>query len=97
MIKRLENLIKDAFPNCSIKLEDVSHLHQNRAKHSHINIVIVSDFFEKISLVQREKSIRALVLESGLNPHGLSIQALTFTELDQKERSAKRFSCHRKK
>jgi BolA family transcriptional regulator, general stress-responsive regulator len=81
--KRIEDKIKTTIPSLDIiKIEDESHMHSGRVgAESHFKLLVVSDFFENQTRVDRQKWLNNLLKEefaSGM--HALSMRLLTVKE-----------------
>lgn len=97
MLSELKKLLQKKFPGADIVIQDVSHQHSRGSELSHINVFIVSELLEGLTLIKREKEIRVLVKDLGLNPHALSIRAQTPKEKLSVENKVKTFGCQSKK
>jgi len=84
MTKKLE----DAFSPLKLVLEDESHLHAGHAGanpqgESHFNLLIVSDVFESVSRVQRQRMVYDVLAEElKERVHAFSLKTLTQKEYD---------------
>tara|TARA_B100000945_G_scaffold160802_1_gene129113 strand:+ start:1193 stop:1462 length:270 start_codon:yes stop_codon:yes gene_type:complete len=81
---KIENKLKENFNIFQLIIEDDSHKHKNHKKDTaggHFNLLIVSDDFINIPLIQRHRLIYQ-VLEKMIKVeiHALSIKAKTIQE-----------------
>lgn len=94
--KRIEECIKnDIEPLEVVDIVDESSQHAGRAgQESHFKVLVVSDFFQSKSRVQRQRYIHQILaaeFESGL--HALSLRLLTSEEYAQQKSSFETPNC----
>lgn len=79
---RLETLLTEQFAPIYLQVINESHMHNVPAKaETHFKIIIVSDAFENLSLVQRHKLVfKLLATEMTQGLHALSLHTLTQTQ-----------------
>ena len=83
MISNIENLIH-------LEVINESHMHSGPNTESHFKVILVSDEFEDVKLVQRHRRINELLkfeLENGV--HALSLHLFTNNEWKDKEEYVK--------
>ena len=82
----LAKILKKAFPDAKITVEDLSALHSKHPEAKirgggHYEVIIVSDVFTGKTLLMRHRLIyQALQNELAQNIHALKIKAQTFKE-----------------
>lgn len=85
--ERLKSKLEDAFTPQRLEIHDDSDKHSGHAGareggESHFSVLIVSDAFEGLTRVARQRLINAALREELAGPiHALSIQAKTPAEL----------------
>ncbi len=78
--------LERAFPDASIEVKDESHLHAGHAGareggESHFRVRVISDKFEGISRVARQRLVNDALKEELAGPiHALAMQTLTSAE-----------------
>tara|TARA_Y100001970_G_scaffold205843_1_gene250684 strand:+ start:3693 stop:3962 length:270 start_codon:yes stop_codon:yes gene_type:complete len=81
---KIENKLKENFNIFELRIEDNSHKHKNHKKDTtggHFNLLIVSDDFIDVPLIQRHRLIYKVLDEMiKVNIHALSIKAKTKLE-----------------
>ncbi|MCK0536265.1 BolA family protein [Alcanivorax quisquiliarum] len=83
----IERKVREALPVAHLELENESHQHSGPATDSHFKLVLVSDAFSGLRLVQRHQKIYALVAEELAGPvHALALH--TFTPEEWQARGA---------
>lgn len=97
--QRIEEILKSNIsPLEFLGIVDESHQHAGRAgQESHFQILIVSDFFESKTRVQRQRIVHQLLgdeFEKGL--HALSLRLLTAEEYAQQKSKFESPSCEGK-
>ncbi|KAF0809206.1 bolA protein [Alcanivorax sp. S71-1-4] len=81
----IERKVRDGLSVAHLALENESHMHSGPATDSHFRMVVVSDAFDGLRLVQRHQRIYALVAEELAGPvHALALH--TFTPAEWAER-----------
>lgn len=85
----IQKTLEEKIPSLTVRVEDDSAKHkrhkQSQGKGGHYKLVIVSNEFEGMSLVQRHRKIYdALEMHGSTQIHALSISALTEKEWKEK-------------
>ncbi len=83
--KKIEHLIRDNFELIHLDVINESHMHSGPNTETHFKVVLVSDEFENVKLVQRHRKINELLkfeLENGV--HALSLHLFTQNEWKSK-------------
>ena len=71
--KKIEHTLSDNFEIAHLEVINESHMHSGSSPETHFKVILVSDEFEDIKLVQRHRKINELLkyeLENGV--HALS-------------------------
>ncbi len=85
----MEKKLNEAFSPLKLVLEDESHLHAGHAGanpqgESHFSLLIVSDVFESVSRVQRQRMVYDVLAEElKERVHAFSLKTLTQKEYNQ--------------
>jgi BolA protein len=84
-VEKIRNLLEQAFAPESLQLEDESYKHVGhegaRDGHGHFRLLIVSDAFAGMNLLQRHRSVyKALGEMMKTDIHALNIEAFTTAE-----------------
>lgn len=83
----IERKVREALPVAHLALENESHQHSGPATDSHFKLVLVSDAFSGLRLVQRHQKVYALLAEELAGPvHALALH--TFTPEEWQARGA---------
>ena len=88
--KKIEHTLSDNFDLSHLEVINESHMHSGPNTESHFKVILVSDEFEDVKLVQRHRRINELLkfeLENGV--HALSLHLFTNNELKDKEEYVK--------
>tara|TARA_X000000368_G_C23050096_1_gene720987 strand:- start:2458 stop:2760 length:303 start_codon:yes stop_codon:yes gene_type:complete len=88
--KKIEHTLSDNFELSHIEVVNESHMHSGPNTETHFKVILVSDEFEGVKLVQRHRKINDLLkfeLENGV--HALSLHLFTKTEWDDKKQYVK--------
>tara|TARA_B100000575_G_C22702411_1_gene424517 strand:+ start:81 stop:380 length:300 start_codon:yes stop_codon:yes gene_type:complete len=88
--KKIEHTIIDNFDLSHLEVINESHMHSGPNTDSHFKVVLVSDEFKDVKLVQRHRRINELLkyeLENGV--HALSLHLFTKDEWKEKEEYVK--------
>ena len=84
--KKIEHTLSDNFNLIHLEVINESHMHSGPNTESHFKVILVSDEFEDVKLVQRHRRINELLkfeLENGV--HALSLHLFTNNEWKDKE------------
>ena len=84
--KKIEHTLSDNFQLSHLEVINESHMHSGPNTESHFKVILVSDEFDGIQLVQRHRKINELLkyeLEHGV--HALSLHL--FTQKEWKDKS----------
>ena len=84
--KKIEHTLSDNFELNHLEVINESHMHSGTSPETHFKVVLVSDEFEDIKLVQRHRKINVLLkyeLENGV--HALSLHLFTQKEWKDKK------------
>ena len=95
--QRIESQLKVEFPNLSVlDIVDESDQHSGRAgQESHFKVLLVSQSFEGMSRVQRQRRINELLSdEFNQGLHALSLRLLTETEYEKSKSEFETPDCH---
>jgi BolA protein len=85
----LKSKISDTFNPVQLEIIDESHMHAGHAGHdgsgeSHFQVLIVSDAFEGVSRVQRQRLVYDLLAEElKTKIHALALKTLTPSEFEK--------------
>ncbi len=88
--KNIENTLSSSFNVSHLEVINESHMHSGPNTESHFKVILVSDQFEDVKLVQRHRKINELLkyeLENGV--HALSLHLFTQSEWKDKEEYVK--------
>ena len=88
--KKIEHTLSDNFNLIHLEVINESHMHSGPNTESHFKVILVSDEFEDVKLVQRHRRINELLkfeLENGV--HALSLHLFTNNEWKDKEEYVK--------
>ena len=88
--KKIEHTLSDNFNLSHLEVINESHMHSGPNTESHFKVILVSDEFEDVKLVQRHRRINELLkfeLENGV--HALSLHLFTKDEWKEKEEYVK--------
>ena len=88
--KKIEHTLSDNFNLSHLEVINESHMHSGPNTESHFKVILVSDEFEDVKLVQRHRRINELLkfeLENGV--HALSLHLFTKKEWKDKEEYVK--------
>ena len=88
--KKIEHTLRDNFNLIHLEVINESHMHSGPNTESHFKVILVSDEFEDVKLVQRHRRINELLkveLENGV--HALSLHLFTNNEWKDKEEYVK--------
>ena len=87
--------IQNEFQPIFFKIDNESHKHKHGGKESHFKILIVSDKFEGLSRIERQKWVyRILKVELDTNVHALAQKTLTPKEWEEQNSDFKTPNCH---
>ena len=88
--KKIEHTLSDNFDLSHLEVINESHMHSGPNTDSHFKVILVSDEFKDVKLVQRHRRINELLkfeLENGV--HALSLHLFTKDECKEKEEYVK--------
>ena len=88
--KKIEHTISDNFEFSHLEVINESHMHGGPNTETHFKVVLVSEEFEDVKLVQRHRKINELLkyeLENGV--HALSLHLFTKDEWREKDEYVK--------
>ena len=88
--KKIEHTLSDNFELSHLEVINESHMHSGPNTETHFKVVLVSEEFEDVKLVQRHRKINELLkyeLENGV--HALSLHLFTQSEWKAKEQHVK--------
>ena len=88
--KKIEHTLSDNFDLSHLEVINESHMHSGPNTDSHFKVILVSDEFKDVKLVQRHRRINELLkfeLENGV--HALSLHLFTKDEWKEKEEYVK--------
>ena len=88
--KKIEHTLSDNFKLSYLEVINESHMHSGPNTESHFKVILVSDEFDGIQLVQRHRKINELLkyeLENGV--HALSLHLFTMNEWEAKNEYVK--------
>lgn len=88
--KKIEHTLSDNFNLSHLEVINESHMHSGPNTDSHFKVILVTDEFEDMKLVQRHRRINELLkfeLENGV--HALSLHLFTNNEWKDKEEYVK--------
>ena len=84
--KKIEHTLSDNFDLSHLEVINESHMHSGPNTDSHFKVILVSDEFKDVKLVQQHRRINELLkfeLENGV--HALSLHLFTKDEWKEKE------------
>lgn len=77
----IERKVRDGLPVAHLALENESHMHSGPATDSHFKLVLVSEAFEGLRLVQRHQRVYGLLTDVLAGPvHALALHTFTPAE-----------------
>ena len=88
--KKIEHTLSDNFVLSHLEVINESHMHSGLNTETHFKVILVSDEFDGIQLVQRHRKINELLkyeLENGV--HALSLHLFTMNEWEDKNEYVK--------
>jgi BolA protein len=88
--KKIEHTLRDNFQLSHLEVINESHMHSGPNTETHFKVVLVSEEFKDVKLVQRHRKINELLkyeLENGV--HALSLHLFTMDEWKEKEEYVK--------
>jgi len=88
--KKIENTLRDNFQLSHLEVINESHMHNGPNTETHFKVVLVSEEFKDVKLVQRHRKINELLkyeLENGV--HALSLHLFTMDEWKEKDKYVK--------
>ena len=88
--KKIEHTLSDNFDLSHLEVINESHMHSGPNTDSHFKVILVSDEFKDVKLVQRHRRINELLkfeLENGV--HAISLHLFTKDEWKEKEEYVK--------
>lgn len=88
--KRIQQILENSLSPQLIEVEDESHQHAGPRAETHFKVLIVSEKFEGLSRVQRQRLVHDLLKDEFLGGlHALTQRALTSSEWEtQKEKNS---------
>ena len=88
--KKIEHTLRDNFQLSHLEVINESHMHSGPNTETHFKLVLVSEEFKDVKLVQRHRKINELLkyeLENGV--HALSLHLFTMDEWKEKDEYVK--------
>ena len=88
--KKIEHTLRDNFQLSHLEVINESHMHSGPNTETHFKVVLVSEEFKDVKLVQRHRKINELLkyeLENGV--HALSLHLFTMDEWKEKDEYVK--------
>ncbi|MBT7543551.1 MAG: BolA family transcriptional regulator [Gammaproteobacteria bacterium] len=88
--KKIKHTLSDNFELSHLEVINESHMHSGPNTETHFKVILVSEQFEDVKLVQRHRKINKLLkyeLDNGV--HALSLHLFTKSEWDTKGQSVK--------
>jgi len=88
--KKIEHTLRDNFQLSHLEVINESHMHSGPNTETHFKVVLVSEEFNDVKLVQRHRKINELLkyeLENGV--HALSLHLFTMDEWKEKDEYVK--------
>ena len=88
--KKIEHTLSDNFQLSHLEVINESHMHSGPNTETHFKVVLVSEEFNDVKLVQRHRKINELLkyeLENGV--HALSLHLFTMDEWKEKDEYVK--------
>lgn len=83
--RSIENKIQTALAPTYIAVENESHMHGGPATESHFKLTVVSNKFDRLSLVKRHQQLYGLLAEEMSGPvHALALHLYTDNEWERK-------------
>ena len=94
MQKHLEDQIKLAFNPFFFEVINESSNHSGPATESHFKLIIVSDDFNGISLINRHRKVNELFREELSHFHAMALHTYTREEWNKKQKAPDSPLCH---
>ena len=88
--KKIEHTLRDNIQLSHLEVINESHMHSGPNTETHFKVVLVSEEFKDVKLVQRHRKINELLkyeLENGV--HALSLHLFTMDEWKEKDEYVK--------
>ena len=88
--KKIEHTLRDNFQLSHLEVINESHMHSGPNTETHFKVILVSEEFKDVKLVQRHRKINELLkyeLENGV--HALSLHLFTMDEWKEKDEYVK--------
>ncbi|MEK9649367.1 MAG: BolA family protein [Gammaproteobacteria bacterium] len=80
MEDKITQKILNAFNVENLFIENESHLHAGQTSNSHFKIILISNDFEKLTLIQRHKAVYDTLKEEMKSIHALSLHLFSTNE-----------------
>jgi BolA protein len=94
MKEHLLKQLKVTFNPIFLEVTNESHNHSGNASESHFKIIIVSDEFEGLTLINRHRKINTLFKEELQSIHALAMHTYTPSEWQKKGGAPASPKCH---
>ncbi|QJC35697.1 BolA family protein [Enterobacteriaceae endosymbiont of Donacia sparganii] len=93
IIKKIKSRITSKLQPIFLKINDISHDHDNKITNliTHLEIIIVSNIFIKKSLITRHRIIYHIIGNKLNNIHSFSLNTYTLNEWEKKNKIYKNF------
>ena len=94
MKTHLQQQLETAFNPTYLEVINESHNHSGEATESHFKLIVVSEEFEGLKLIDRHRKINALFREELQSIHALSMHTYTPEEWLKKSNAPNSPKCH---
>ena len=94
MKTHLQQQLETAFNPTHLEVINESHNHSGEATESHFKLIVVSEEFEGLKLIDRHRKINALFREELQNIHALAMHTYTPEEWLKKGNAPNSPKCH---
>jgi len=93
MHQHLTEQLKTALSPTHLEVIDESHNHSGTATESHFKLVVASNYFTGLQLINRHRFIHKLFKDELNNIHALALHTYTPDEWKEKSRAPKSHKC----
>jgi len=96
MKEEISKKIKNNLLNAEVIIHDNSHMHSGNRTNSHFVIVVISDEFKGMKIIERHRKIKSILENEFNNIHSISLKLFT-TDDSKKDQNIEYVKCHKKK
>ncbi len=90
---QIEKRLRAAFTPVHLEVINESHMHSGPATESHFKVVLVSEAFDGMKLIQRHRAVNAVLKDLLAQFHALALHTYTPEEWSEKGRAPASPSC----